>query len=514
MTGAARKHISMLLIMVTCFPLGCAVPTLKVAPPPISQDQPSNPVVRLHTEIFGGPSGTVDNGTVTFRWASTLSSIDPLTLTYATFLQGYEQEYTTFLPDTSRTFRNLPNGGYTFYVKGHNPEGQIEPTPASRSFTVAVPPPKPAPVIPPVSAGSVGGTLVGGNINRLAVGSDGQTIYAVDSMNGALYRSDNAGMGWTNLSNKIGGGPPWVDFAIAPDDPRFVAVVTDGGREVYVSADGGATPFSATGLSAGIIPGHAARCIAVSAGYGAPKREMAVGTWNGAAGGRVLINVISAFPSGWFDAGAPTADISAIEYSPSFPSDGALLLVASTAAKTFLYMGLRDLGSFAAAWNGNAGYPVELGVAGTGSSGTPLNYADISLPADYSSACDSCPIYASWSRNHPGQDVYVVVSAQAYRLRAPEAIASIAFYGPMGRGRLLAGAAKCTGGGGCFQVQTYFTPGPSVNGASWQPSLKAPTGSRDARVAWSADGKMAYAATSGTESAVSHSRDNGRTWNQ
>jgi len=31
---------------------------------------------------------------------------------------------------------------------------------------------------------------------------------------------------------------------------------------------------------------------------------------------------------------------------------------------------------------------------------------------------------------------------------------------------------------------------------------------------WSANGRMAFAGTSGTEAAFSHSRDNGRTWNQ
>jgi hypothetical protein len=512
-----RTGASLLLLLLISFPAltTCAAPAAGPSiPQAVSPEQPSAPPVRLHTEIFEGPFGTVDNSTVTFRWASTLSSVDPSTLTYATFLQGYEQDYTTFLPGNSRTFTKLQNGNYTFYVKANNPEGQIEPVPASRSFTVAVPPPKPPSPAPAAPAGLVGGTLIGGDVNRIAVGSDGATLYALDSLRGALYRSDSAGMGWLDISNKIPGSPPWVDLAIAPDDGHFIAVATDGGREVYISADGGATTFSPTGLSAGIGPGQAVRCIAISADYGAPRREIAAGTWNGAAGGRVLIDVLSAFPSGWFDAGIGGVDVFAIEYSPSLPSDGTLLLVASSPAKTYLYMGVRDLGSQAVTWNASGGYPVELGVAGTGSAGTPLNYADISLPADYSGGCSSCQIYASWSRNHPGQDVYLVAGTQPYRLHAPEAISSIAFYGPGSRGKLLAGAAKCVGSGGCYQVQTYFAPAPTINYSAWQPSLKPPTGSRDARVAWSVDGKMAYAGSAGTESAVSHSRDNGRTWNQ
>jgi hypothetical protein len=99
-------------------------------------------------------------------------------------------------------------------------------------------------------------------------------------------------------------------------------------------------------------------------------------------------------------------------------------------------------------------------------------------------------------------------------MNAPEPIASIAFYGSTASGKLLAGAAKCISSGGCYQVQTYFCANPTSNYPVWLPSQKAPTGSREARVGWSTDGKTAYAGTSGTESAVSHSRNNGSTWNQ
>lgn len=512
MTKTDNILVSGLLLLLLVLSSGCAGPTEKIPAHPMPGEQPSAPAVRLKTEIFEGPSGTITSATVTFKWASLLSSVDPRTLTYATFLQGYEQDYTTFLPDTFRTFTNLPNGTYTYYVKAHNPEGQIEPVPASRSFTVAVPAVKPPPPPPTPPQGNIGGLLIRGNINRIAAGPDG-TLYAVDSVRGALYRSDSAGMGWTDISNKITGSPPWVDVAAAPDDARFVAVATNGGREVYISEDGGATAFSATGLSPAIATGQAVRCISVSAGYGAPKREIAAGVWNGAAGGRVLINVLTTFSSGWFDAGVGAIDVSAIEYSPSFPSDGTLLLVASNVARTYLYMAVRDLGSFSTTWNSAQGYPIELAAPPTGSAGTPLSYADIAIPPGYDSAVPGSAIFASWSKNHPGQDIYRVQDAQAYRMYAPEAIASVAFSGMAGRGKLLAGAAKCAGGP-CYQVQTYFTADPASNYPLWQPSQKAPTGSRDARVAWSPDGKMAYAATSGTESAVSHSRDNGRTWNQ
>jgi hypothetical protein len=478
-------------------------------------------MVRLHTEIFEGPSGTINTSTATFKWASTLSSVDPSILSYSTFLQGYDKDYTPFLPDTSRTFTNLVNGSYVFYVKAQNTAGQTEPEPASHSFSVSgLPPPKVAPVTVPTGSG--GSILVGGNVNRLVVGGDGSILYALNSASGRLYRSDNYGMGWLDISNKIAGGPPWVDLAAAPDDAQFVAVATDGGRDVYISSDGGATNFSSTGLAGGLAAGTAARCIAISASYGSPQREIAAGTWNGAAGGTVLIDILTSFGGGWFNAGMGTngwsppgggsVDAAAIKYSPS--ADGTLLLVASSATQTFLYLGARDLGSRSITWNNSNGYPVELCAPGAGTPGTPLNYADIALPSDYNSTPYARQAYVSWSRNHPSQDVYRIVDSQPYRMNAPESIASIAFYGTTSNGKLLAGAARCIASGGCYQVQTYLCTNPSSNSPSWRPSQKAPTGSREARVAWSSDGKMAYAGTSGTESAVSHSRNDGGTWNQ
>ena len=455
--------LSLLLIVLAAALLSCAAPAApsQALPAPTAPPiLPSAPVVRLHTEIFEGPSDTINTGTVTFKWASALSSVDPSALTYSTFLQGYDKDYTPFLPGTSRTFTNLLSGAYVFYIKAQNTAGQIEAEPASRSFSIAgLPPPKVAPVTVP--GGSGGSILVGGNVNRIVVGGDGSLLYALNSAGGRLYRSDNAGMGWQDISGRIAGTLPWVDLAIAPDDAQFVAVVTDGGRDIYISADGGATNFSSTGLAGGLAAGTAARCIAISPSYGSPQREIAAGTWNGAAGGTVLIDVLTSFGGGWFNAGTGTSgwsppgggsvDVAAIKYSPS--ADGTLLLVASSATQTSLYMGARDLGSRGTTWNTSTGYPVELCTPGAGTPGTPLNYADISLPSDYNITPYSRQAFVSWSRNHPSQDVYRIVDSLPYRMNAPEPIASIAFYGTTMNGKLLAGAAKCIASGGCYQIQ-------------------------------------------------------------
>lgn len=97
----------------------------------------------------------------------------------------------------------------------------------------------------------VGSYTIGTEVNKFVIGSDDKTFYALDIAysenplnpitgvadgSKSLYKSTNAGITW---SDKIGqylwtamgsgvGFPIW-DIAIAPDNPSFVAVVTDNG---------------------------------------------------------------------------------------------------------------------------------------------------------------------------------------------------------------------------------------------------------------------------------------------
>jgi len=480
---------------------------------------PSGDSPRFFTVIYEGPVGTINFNTVMFKWGSGLSSVHPSNFIYATFLQGWDKEYTPFLPDTSRSFSNLPNGSYVFYVKTQDLNGNVDPLTPSQAFTVSGVVPPQAQTLPVVPGGGGGLMLIGADVSRIAVGNDGLTIYALDSTSSRLYRSTTAGVDWRDISAALGAGAPWIDLAVAPDDPSFIAVVTGGGSQVHISGDGGAT-FQDTGISSYLGAGQAVRCIAISQDYGAPRRELAAGTWSGAASGSVLINILTGFSGGWFNAGSGTpgwappggagVDVAAIRYSPSYASDGTLLIIASSAARTYLYTGVRDPGSSSITWNSWTGYPVEIGQAGT-----PLNHADIALPSDYSGSSPfSRRAFASWNKNNPGRDVYQVADYQVYRMNAPEPVASIAYRGSVSRGKLMAGAARCQGGGGCYQVQTYYSANPTSMYPGWQPSQKAPTGSRDAMVGWSPDGITAYAGTGGTESAFSHSLNNGATWNQ
>jgi hypothetical protein len=313
--------------------------------------------------------------------------------------------------------------------------------------------------------------------------------------------------------------------------------VTNTGTEVFVSTDGG-TNFAATGLSGKLGGGERVQCLAISPGYG--RRDIAVGTSTGSGNGKVWVNIMNGFPGGWQDmstgaTGWSNADIFAIEYSPGFAVDGTLLAIAATGPPpntddTFLYMGTRDLGGNTTIWNNSSGYPVEISQSGQDTPGTPLTYADIALPADYTGTSPaSRHVYACWSDNPPGaatsgnpnDDVYRLDDTVCYRLLVrTDVICSLAHYGMFSRGKLLAGAVKASTVSLFHCPQVYFTSNPHSPYPTWQNSQKPPTGPAQARVGWSADGRVAYCGTSapaggsGDQSAFSVSTNNGFTWNQ
>jgi len=90
------------------------------------------------TQITSGPSGTIDYNDVTFTWTGTDNVTPPEDLLYSWRLEGYESSWSSYSSTTSRSYYDLPNGSYTFRVKAKDQAGNIDPTPASRSFTVNV----------------------------------------------------------------------------------------------------------------------------------------------------------------------------------------------------------------------------------------------------------------------------------------------------------------------------------------------------------------------------------------
>lgn len=539
----------MLLLIVVTIPATCVpvtqTPPAEQTPLPPSQELPeqvtpdSIPPDITITYTIEALSGT----TVVFTWTGHDSTTAQKDLVYSFYLENIDPGYTLYSSETTTTYTEVPNGTYTFYVKVKDGAGNTGTGMTTVIITGIEQSPTDTGPQEPITS-----TLLispGSDVSRICIGSNGDTVYALDTINSQLYRSVHAGYGWENISGNIPAGAYWNAMAIAPYDPNIIAVVTDYGTDVYLSIDGG-NNFYATGANGNLGAMERITCIAISPAYGNLSRDIGAGTATGNGGGTVLINTFSRFSGSWYDAGkeeagwksspsAPGVDVFAIEYAPSYTADAVILAVVAggpdkNTGDTSLFIGHKDLGGKSVVWNQDSGYPVELCEAGQDTPGTPLTYADLAMPSDYSGTSPyQRHLYACWSDNPQGassggnnnDDVYRVDDSICYRLQVrPDAICSLSHHGDFNNGKLLAGAIASTTQYGYPSTQVHITLNPQSAHPTWTSSRKPPSGPGNARVAWSRDGTKAYCGTSSTggcgydQSSFSISTDNGMTWNQ
>jgi hypothetical protein len=88
------------------------------------------------TSITDGPNGTITFNNPTFTYTGTDNVTPTANLVYATYLQGYDSDWSSFSSSTAKSYSNLANGFYTFMVKARDATGNEDPTPATRSFIV------------------------------------------------------------------------------------------------------------------------------------------------------------------------------------------------------------------------------------------------------------------------------------------------------------------------------------------------------------------------------------------
>jgi len=88
------------------------------------------------TSITGGPSGTITYKDVTFTCSGSDDVTSTSNLVYSYKLDGYDSGWSSYVSSTSRSYSDLSNGPYTFYVKAKDEAENIDSSPASRSFTV------------------------------------------------------------------------------------------------------------------------------------------------------------------------------------------------------------------------------------------------------------------------------------------------------------------------------------------------------------------------------------------
>ncbi len=399
-------------------------------------------------------------------------------------------------------------------------------------------------------------------VNRIAIGFDDKTFYAIDIANAdniaggrALYKSTTGGISWSDeISRHLyqtmtpaeqGNFRVW-NLAVAPDDTNYLAVVTNDGtsnlpRNVWLSSDGG-NNWQNTNLTG------TSNISAIDIAQSNINHIIAVGTRNGTGGGNVY--VFKALGLGSWSSQNFIGDITSLKLSPSYIQDATIVIVFSTASGTYLNAGIHDLNTNTTNWDTIYGNSPEITTSGAGTSPTAnqIISADLELPLNFSGQAPSfrrcyisidAPIYTAGIYRFDDNVGYWLMPADNSKR-----ISSIAYFGNYSSGKLLAG--EVLGNPCSATVMTWLTDAPTTCPVTcWYPSIKPATGAAgtdnctgsgygNAQVAWSPDGLIAYAGTASTatlvaginwpnpylngedldESSFSISQNNGQTWNQ
>ena len=338
--------------------------------------------------------------------------------------------------------------------------------------------------IPTEGTGGGWALAYGSDVQHLTMASDGTLYTYGKGLSYTLYKSTDNGSSWSYI-DKI--NDAIVDIATASDDSNTLYYATP--AHIYRSTNSGETfvPLPDPG-GAGSNNVEITSIDIAYLGY----RLIIAGTRDtdiGEYGGIYILDESN--PLTWTDTSLGNYDAYAVAFSPSYPGNRQLIAVASDETDTFI---TRKVGS--GGWGStkiNSVVPVSAAII------FPTGY-DSSIIARYFVALNS----------GSGQgDVYKVEDSAATDLNIGSAynlsdvdVSGLAVSG----NNLMAGAAA--------NAQVYFS---TDGGRNWGRSTKPPTGQSTTYVVMAAnfaDSGVAYAATSGTESAFSVSRDGGVTWNQ
>jgi len=91
------------------------------------------------TSILDGPQGSVTESDLSFSWSGTDDNTAPGSLRFEYYLEPIESNWSSSSDTTQQTYPSMTAGSYVFHVRAIDEEGQPDPTPATRSFTVSDP---------------------------------------------------------------------------------------------------------------------------------------------------------------------------------------------------------------------------------------------------------------------------------------------------------------------------------------------------------------------------------------
>jgi photosystem II stability/assembly factor-like uncharacterized protein len=336
------------------------------------------------------------------------------------------------------------------------------------------------------AAGRAGGwgLAPGSDLANLSLAADG-TLYAnkIEGTTSRLMRSEDEGISWAETDYE---GGVVVDI-VCPDAETIY--LTDGSH-VYKSSDGGES-FARVGE--GTLPafGVNERISCLDVGYNGDDQPIVfIGTADSdpSQHGGIYYLAEGDFGARWTDMMAEGYDIYALVCPPDFELNFRLVALASDETHSYII----NNGGVIGGWSERT----ELLKDNTTSFEVSLA-SRICFPS-----FDAYEFFVGVSSGGNG-GVFRVDEGGAYDLGLEGDIISL----DIAEGESLELVA---GGNG----QLWHSPD---GGESWQPSRKAPTGDRACYIAFSTDfttSGVAYAITSGTESAFSISRDRCLSWNQ
>ena len=362
-------------------------------------------------------------------------------------------------------------------------------------------------------------------VSRIAAGR-GDVLYAIDNWYSKVYRSDNGGLTWSDITRGLltaGAVLSASEIAVASDKPQNVAVVTNSRTKVYVSTDSGAS-WNDTGVPD--LGGATIQCITMSKAYGRGSDlgwDVTIGTKDGAGNGNVYVLKAPGF-GGWVGQSF-SGDVMALKFSPIYDADNTIVIVYSNVGGTYLNAGIHDLSANTTDWTaiyGGSPPEVTTGASGSSPKANEIITANLELPSDFSGQFSTLRrAYVSTDSDGAAEDgIYRIDDTQVYRFMegtGDKRISSIAYFGTYASGKLLAGEVNLPAPP---PVQVWRSLNPYESSPSWQKASQPPSGPGNAQVAWSYGGRMAFCGTGQSpgvaldESSFSRSVDDGDTWEQ
>ena len=357
------------------------------------------------------------------------------------------------------------------------------------------------------------------DVQHLSMAIDG-TLYAYGKgLSYTLYKSVDEGYSWSAMGKVE---DAIVALATAPDDANVVYYATS--SHVYESTDGGKSflplPLNPGGAGSNNIE---ITSLDVAKDFAEPTTDIiAVGTRDkdkDEFGGVYLLNAAHLFA--WTDTELGNYDVYVVAFSPNYPDDGQLVAVVTDEVDTMVTSKIADeewgatIGD-ARLDKDNSAIPTSVAVDTSATIAFPNDYnCDVLIGAyvqfvAIDAGSENGDVYMIYGAQAPGSSLAIDLDIGWADYLKNVDVTGLAISGNADTANLIAGVAG--------SAQVYLSTDGGINWErSTERSTKAPTGQSKTYVLMAADfadSGIAYAATSGIESAFSISRDGGVTWNQ